>query len=83
MLKVGFDRSHNDTRLYPEQAYAHQVDANPRVDDNSFVENPVENVREGRLARHSYDMHQECRQSGRSVTLPIKHGKCVSAHAFS
>jgi hypothetical protein len=46
VVKIGLDRGHNDPCFHRDEIYAHERDANPGIDDNALVQNPVKDVQE-------------------------------------
>src|SRR4051795_11709657 len=57
VLEVRIDRSDDDARFNRDQVDADEGDANPRVDDDTFVEDPVEYVNETCAAWCTFDSH--------------------------
>src|SRR5579864_7424741 len=44
ILQIGVDRSHDYAGLHRDEVNADQRNADPGIDDDTFVENPVEHV---------------------------------------
>src|SRR5579864_3713141 len=55
VAQIGIERSDHDAGFDGDQVNAHQRDANPRVDDDAFVEDTIEDVDEAGAAWGSFN----------------------------
>src|SRR5437867_10156900 len=71
ILEIGLDRRHDDTGFNGDQIDADERDADPGVDDDAFVQHPVEDVDEACAAACPFDWH-------RSVSLSVRVATTVA-----